>query len=441
MKYTKNSSYIFQAVDFFMPKEMITSVNSYDEIRTFYIARATIILTLSIVFSNLTHLIFSNSTLFFNPQNLISISILITLTILIFAFKNAKKIARSIICLVWIICIILSLSTFILNSENAVSGKWFPLLVAIPAFLKLKGHLTLILLIATFSVLVVFAKQNPIAIFLIQRNPALDFAEYVYLIFSTYYISRCIADCNHHLQSLINELSRLQMEREVRSISDSTLRSLRELASNVNIEFSEPLSKLKNNLALISQSSKNGTITKQEIGDFEKSFDSQIEQMTKLTLRMNNFAHAQQNQLQFETISLSKLTEEVKQRLKNSPTDEEVKCKFTIPDHVVIVNCNKSKIADAIMLLISFFINKSEGNIENQLTCTFTTRAENLVIEIANSISSNHSTARENDFNFTLNLVDSIAKLHKGKFTKTNKSDKVIFHVEMPIIQLGGTNE
>jgi nitrogen-specific signal transduction histidine kinase len=192
---------------------------------------------------------------------------------------------------------------------------------------------------------------------------------------------------------------------------------------------------------LINQSSKSATISIQEIGDFEKSFDSQIERMTKLTLRMNNFAHAQQNQLQFETASLSNLIEEVKLRLKNSYTDEEVKCKFTIPDHVVIVDCNRSKIADAIMLLISFCINKSKDQIENHLTCTFTTRAENLVIEIANPISSNHSTARENDFNFTLNLADSITKLHKGKFTKTNKSDKVFFYLEMPIIQLGGTNE
>lgn len=441
MKSTKNNSYVFQAVDFFMPKEMTKSLDSYDEIRTFYIARATLIISLSIIISNLTNLFLSSSTLFFHPQNIISISILITLTILIFVFKTAKQVARSIVCLVWVICLILSLSTFILNNENAVSGKWFPLLVAIPAFLKLKRHLTSILLIATFSALIVFFKQNPLAIFLIFRNHAIDFAEYLHIIIATYFISRCISDCNHHLQLLINKLSMLQMEREVRSISDSTLRSLRELASNVNIEFSQPLSKLKDNLSMINKSSMNGTITKQEIDDFEKTFNVQIEQMTKLTMRMYNLAQVQQNQLQFESVRLSKLIEEVKRRINDYPLDKDIKCNFIIPDHSVILYCDKSKIADAIMLLIGHCLNKPKFQSENQLTCIFSTRAENLVIEVANSISSNGSTAQECEFNFTLNLVDSIAKLHKGKFTRTHRSKEETFHINVPIIQHGGTDE
>ena len=445
MEFTEKKSLINQTINFFMPKDFPKSLRNYEDIRTFWIVRITLILILMIFLACFSNLVLSTFLNEFHNQIYLSLSILVPFGILLFSFRNTHEPILKIIYSIWGICLSLSLRTLLLNDENSAASKWFPILIVIPAFLNLKRHLIPILLMAVLSVMVVFLDLNPLTqIIPIPKNPIFNFIEYLFMAFAALLTSQCIASCNRQLQMLVNDLSRQQMENEISSLSDTTLSSLREMAHNVAIEFKEPVFTVKNALNKMDHALSNGDLKKEDVDDFVKATENQIAIMTKLTMRMNQLAHTQQNKAKLEKIVLTEMLEEVKKRLSQATIDRQVECNFILPIGPVILRCDAPKITNAVMLAIAHVINSSELRNGHQVTCTFSSKDNILEVDVQSTFildsSLSNTFEQRGDFDFALNLVDNIVKIHHGKLLRGTRNGGPSLNLKLPVVETGGIN-
>jgi hypothetical protein len=445
MEFAEKKSLINQTINFFMPKDFPKSLRNYEDIRTFWIVRITLALILTIFLASLSNLVLSIFLNEFHNQIYLSFSILIPFGILLYLFRNTHEPIPKIILSIWAICLSLILRTLLLNDEISMASKWFPILIVIPAFLNLKKHLIPILLIAVLSIMVVFLDLNPLTqIIHTPRNPIFNFIEYLFMVIAALLTSQCIASCNRQLQMLVNDLSRQQMENEISSLSDSTLSSLREMAYSVATEFKEPVSTVKNELNKMDHALSNSSIKKENVDDFVNATENQIAIIAKLTMRMNQLAHTQQNKAKLERIALTEMLVEVKKRLSQATIDRQVECNFILPMGPVILRCDAPRITNAVMLTIAHVINSSELKNGHQVTCTFSSKDNILEIDVQSNVildsSISNAFEQSSEFDFALNLIGNIVKLHHGKLLRGARNGGQSLNIKLPVVETGEIN-